>query len=107
MSFIEKFQTLNKEDAQAELFAMLNDKAMDVLSTMEKNSLAVSEGYGGGRMREDDEGYSRTSKADAAYNATLAKTKSVDNLAKMQKSKKLPAQDAVKVDSYSTDMKAK
>jgi len=63
MSFIETLQTQSKEEAQAELFSALNDKAMVTLSDMQEegydnlSKLAPFRGVGGARHREDDEGY--------------------------------------------------
>ena len=40
MSFIENFQSQNKEEAQLELFSMLNNKAMDALSEIQLDELS-------------------------------------------------------------------
>ena len=42
MNYLEKFQTLSKEDAKQSIFDSLNSKAMDALNTIKSEQLVKS-----------------------------------------------------------------
>ena len=84
MSFVNTLQTQSKEDAQKALFNILNNKAMDVLSSVQEDTESIDEGvrkiadYSNGRHKATTHKDSDTSEYQVKFHTDGKHLKNAD-----------------------------